>query len=56
MNRLYRFNPWLSMDEVRRMWLPLIFANQPGMFERVRRRHTITLTYHNLQLTIATSL
>ncbi|KAL7793963.1 hypothetical protein V8C43DRAFT_280773, partial [Trichoderma afarasin] len=30
MNRLYRFNPWLSMDEVRRMWLPLIFANQPA--------------------------
>ncbi|PNP47968.1 hypothetical protein THARTR1_10387 [Trichoderma harzianum] len=28
MNRLYRLNPWLSMDEVRRMWLPLIFANQ----------------------------
>lgn len=43
MNRLYRLHKWLSMDEVKGMWLPILFANQAGMYAHVRRSHATTL-------------
>lgn len=43
MNRLYRLHQWLSMDEVKGMWLPILFANQAGMYGHVHWGHAITL-------------
>lgn len=45
MNRLYRLNPWLSMDEVRRMWLPLIFANQAAYYCNIALMQTCNEIY-----------
>ncbi|KAL7908079.1 hypothetical protein GGI35DRAFT_486222 [Trichoderma velutinum] len=45
MNRMYRLNPWLSMDEVRRMWLPLIFANQAAYYCNIALMQTCNEIY-----------
>ncbi|EHK20396.1 uncharacterized protein TRIVIDRAFT_48760 [Trichoderma virens Gv29-8] len=45
MNRLYRLHRWLSMDEVKRMWLPIIFANQAAYYCNVALMQTCNEMY-----------
>ncbi|KAL9473213.1 hypothetical protein ACSS6W_007593 [Trichoderma asperelloides] len=45
MNRLYRLHRWLSMDEVKRMWLPLIFANQAAYYCNIALMQTCNEMY-----------
>ncbi|KAL7935998.1 hypothetical protein V8C35DRAFT_278229 [Trichoderma chlorosporum] len=45
MNRLYRLHNWFSMDEVKRLWLPLIFANQGAYYCNIALMQTCNEMY-----------
>ncbi|RFU81113.1 hypothetical protein TARUN_1090 [Trichoderma arundinaceum] len=47
MNRMYRLHQWLSMDEVQRMWLPLIFANHAAYCCNIALMQTCNEIYSN---------
>ncbi|KAL7943490.1 hypothetical protein V8C42DRAFT_329199 [Trichoderma barbatum] len=45
MNRLYRLHKWLPIDEIKRMWLPLIFANQAAYYCNIALMQTCNEMY-----------
>ncbi|KAM0449924.1 hypothetical protein ACHAO4_007226 [Trichoderma viride] len=47
MNRLYRLHKWLSMDEVKGMWLPILFANQAAYYCNIALMQTCNEMYCN---------